>query len=70
LGLDPFTDYRSDAGWDRVIAAHRSIVKRFHPDRFVESPQSEQEAAMDRTVTANHAYTVLRSARRSAPRYF
>lgn len=70
LGLDPFTDYRSEAGWDRVVAAHRAIVKRYHPDHFVECSAAEQRIATDRTVTANGAYNLLRTARRSAPRYF
>lgn len=70
LGLDPFTDYRSDAGWDRVVAAHRAIVKRYHPDRFLGCSPSEQQAATDRTVAANGAYNLLRSARRSSPRFF
>lgn len=70
LGLDPFTDYRSDLGWERVVAAHRSIVKRFHPDRFVGRPADEQHEAVDRTVVANGAYNLLRSARQREPRFW
>lgn len=70
LGLDPFTDYRSEQGWQMVVEAHRSIVKRWHPDRFIDGSPEEQQDAIDRTVEANGAYNLLRAARRREPRWF
>lgn len=65
LGLDPHTKFHTEDGWKLVINAHRAIVKQFHPDRFAERPEAEQNEAMARTTEANRAYTTLQTARRS-----
>ncbi|HPB44871.1 MAG: hypothetical protein M9952_13175 [Microthrixaceae bacterium] len=65
LGIEPLTDFRSDAGWRTVVSAHRAIVKRYHPDRFVERSAEEMAMAVDRTTEANCAYTLLQTARRT-----
>jgi hypothetical protein len=52
LGVD------ATVSWDTVRAAHRRLVRKWHPDRFGHSDQ-ERRAAEERTKLINHAYQAI-----------
>lgn len=55
LGLQP------GASLSEVVAAHRSLAKRYHPDQFFSAEESERHAAAQKMSTVNAAYQELRS---------
>lgn len=52
-----------DAPWSEVVAAHRALVKEFHPDRFVDEPPEVIAEAEARIRRVNAAYGELQRAR-------
>lgn len=55
LGLFP------GATLEQVKKAHRTLAKRYHPDRFVGAPESERRQAEARMIQVNGAYSELLS---------
>ncbi|MBS1847580.1 MAG: J domain-containing protein [Actinobacteria bacterium] len=55
LGLPP------GASLSQVVAAHRKLAKRYHPDQFFGAPKAEREDAAQQMATINAAYQELRS---------
>lgn len=60
-GVDPFGTLGLEQGvdWDGVVAAHRSLVKRYHPDRYGTAGPDEQAAAELRMSEINAAFQQL-----------
>lgn len=58
LGLEP------DATWDDVVAAHRQIAKRFHPDRLIHADDAARAEGEEQMRCANAAYEELRKRQR------
>lgn len=54
LGLEP------GASWDEVVLAHRTVAKRFHPDRLVHADEVIQAEGEEQMRNANAAYEQLR----------
>jgi hypothetical protein len=61
LGLTP------DAGWNEIKQAYRTLVKRWHPDRFA-TDTDQQRQALERFHAITHAYTMLRAHQAAADR--
>ncbi len=63
--LDPYEvlGLRSDATWEEIVAAHRKLVKKYHPDRFVGQPQDAIEAAQAQFRSITKAYLDLKQRR-------
>ncbi len=53
LGLFP------GASLAQVKKAHRTMAKKYHPDRFVDAPEAERVGAEERMVQVNAAYAEL-----------
>lgn len=49
-----------DASWSEITSSHRALVKEFHPDRFVDFPESIVKEAEIEIRRINTAYTTLR----------
>ena len=58
LGLEP------GAAWDDVVAAHRQMAKRFHPDRLIHAEDHERAEGEQKMIEANAAYETLRKLHR------
>lgn len=54
LGLEPGAD------WDAVVAAHRRMAKRFHPDRLISADDVTRSHGEQAMIDANRAYETLR----------
>lgn len=54
---------RRDAPWREVVAAHRALVKEFHPDRFADQPADVVAEAEARIRRINAAYGELQRQR-------
>ncbi|MFN8050889.1 MAG: J domain-containing protein [Acidimicrobiales bacterium] len=61
-GDDPYDVLKvsRDDDWQTIVSAHRSLVKEFHPDRFVDHPADVVAAAEDEIKRINLAYSELR----------
>ncbi len=55
LGLEP------GASLAEVVAAHRHLAKRYHPDQLHDADEAERRAASQTMSTVNAAYQELRS---------
>lgn len=55
LGLEP------GASLSEVVAAHRSLAKRYHPDQLVDADDADRFEAAQTMSTVNAAYQELRS---------
>ena len=58
LGLD------ASATWDEVVAAHRELAKKYHPDRMIGATPAEVMDATERLMEISDAYAQLEKARR------
>lgn len=54
LGVEP------TATWEEIVAAHRALARRHHPDRVASAGADAVAAAEDRIVRVNAAYAELR----------
>lgn len=54
LGVDPA------ASWEEIVAAHRAMARRHHPDRLVGGTDSERQAGEERIRDINAAFAELR----------
>lgn len=54
LGVEP------SASWEEIVGAHRALARRHHPDRLLDRPAVEREAAERRIRDINVAYGELR----------
>lgn len=54
LGLEPGAD------WDEVVAAHRRMAKRCHPDRLISADDDTRSQGEQAMIDANRAYETLR----------
>jgi hypothetical protein len=52
-----------DMPWNEIVSAHRSLVKEFHPDRFVDHPAEVVAEAEHEIKRINRAYSELRKLR-------
>lgn len=52
--------------WSAIVAAHRALVKEFHPDRFVDHPAEVVAQAEVEIKRINRAYDQLRKDRAAA----
>jgi DnaJ-domain-containing protein 1 len=62
-GRDPYDVLRvaATASWDEIVASHRKLVRRWHPDGLGEgSPEEEVEFCAARMREVNEAYQALR----------
>ncbi len=57
LGVDPA------APWSDIVAAHRRLAMRHHPDRLQDRPTEEREASRALMREVNVAYTILKRLR-------
>ena len=48
------------ADWDEIVAAHRGLAKRHHPDRLPHASDDEREAASNKMAAINVALDILR----------
>jgi DnaJ-domain-containing protein 1 len=66
-GEDPYAVLRvaPTDDWTTIVAAHRSLVKEFHPDRFVDHPAEVVAQADIEIKRINLAYGLLRKQRAS-----
>ncbi len=48
------------ATWEEIVAAHRRMARRHHPDRYADRPRVDVEAAEERIRAINVAYAELR----------
>lgn len=55
LGLEP------GASLSEVVAAHRALAKKYHPDQFFSADEPERQHAAQTMATVNAAYQELRS---------
>lgn len=64
-GEDPYSvlKVKSTDDWPTIVAAHRSLVKTFHPDRFVDHPADVVAQAEVEIKRINRAYGELRQLR-------
>lgn len=62
---EPHTVLRveEDADWQTIVAAHRRLVKQFHPDRFVDHPPEVVSQAEAEIIRINQAYAEIRRRR-------
>lgn len=67
-GEDPYQVLKVDptADWSAIVAAHRSLVKEFHPDRFVDHPADVLAQAEVEIKRINRAYGELRQLRQGS----
>lgn len=56
------------ASWSEIVTAHRTLVKEFHPDRFVDHPAEVVAQAEVEIKRINRAYGELQQLRTSADR--
>lgn len=63
LPLDPYRvlDLEPGATLSEVVAAHRTLAKRYHPDQMFDADDAERVAAAQKMSTINAAYHELRS---------
>lgn len=64
---DPYDVLRvtPSSSWDDIVAAHRKLVRRWHPDGLGEAgTEEERELCADRMREVNEAYQALRVKRR------
>lgn len=54
LGVEP------TASWEEIVAAHRAMARRHHPDRVASLGQEAVAVAEERIVRINAAYAELR----------
>lgn len=54
LGVEP------SATWEEIVAAHRAMARRHHPDRVASQGPAAVAAAEERIVRVNAAYAELR----------
>lgn len=59
---DPYATLgiEATASWEEIVAAHRSLARRHHPDRLVGRSAAEVSAGEDRIRAINAAYAELR----------
>ena len=60
---DPYEVLRvaPSSSWDEIVAAHRKLVRRWHPDGLGEAGTDEgRELCADRMREVNEAYQALR----------
>jgi len=67
-GEDPYAvlRVRSNAEWTEIVVAHRSLVKEFHPDRFVDQPADVVARAEIEIKRINRAYAEIRQLRNTS----
>lgn len=65
---DPYHVLKVEPGadWATVVSAHRSLVKEFHPDRFVDHPAEVVAQAEVEIKRINRAYSELNKQRSAA----
>ncbi|HET8929437.1 MAG TPA: J domain-containing protein [Acidimicrobiales bacterium] len=63
LPLDPYRvlDLEPGATLSEVVAAHRTLAKRYHPDQLFDADDAERVTAAQKMSTINAAYHELRS---------
>lgn len=54
---------RRDATWEEVAKAHRTLVSKLHPDRYVDDDKDVRQAAERRVRDVNEAYATIRRER-------
>jgi len=66
-GEDPYAVLKVEptADWPTIVSAHRTLVKEFHPDRFVDHPAEVVAQAEVEIKRINLAYAELRKIRAS-----
>jgi hypothetical protein len=52
------------ATWDEVVLAHRTIAKRFHPDRLIHADDATRTEGEEQMRSANAAYEQLQKQHR------
>lgn len=59
---DPYTVLRVEptASWDEIVAAHRHLARRHHPDLLFGQSAEGKTASEERMRTINAAYKELR----------
>jgi DnaJ-class molecular chaperone len=59
---DPYAvlGVRSNASWQEIVAAHRSLARRFHPDKVATLDQVARMAAEQIMFKINGAYRELK----------
>jgi DnaJ like chaperone protein len=59
---DPYAvlGVRSNASWQEIVAAHRSLARRFHPDKVATLDQVARMAAEQIMFKINDAYRELK----------
>jgi molecular chaperone HscB len=62
LGVEP----RFDLDMKTLAKRHRDLSGALHPDRYTGKPASERRMALDRAITVNEAWRVLRDPVRRA----
>jgi DnaJ-domain-containing protein 1 len=63
LPLDPYRvlGLQPGASLSEVVAAHRTLAKRYHPDQLFDADEAERLAAAQTMSTINGAYHELRT---------
>lgn len=63
LPLDPYRvlGLQPGASLSEVVAAHRSLAKRYHPDQMFDADEADRLAAAQKMSTINGAYHELRT---------
>jgi curved DNA-binding protein CbpA len=54
---------RRSASWEDISRAHRKLVSKLHPDRYVGAEDDVREAAERRVRDVNEAYATIRRER-------
>ncbi|UDY35517.1 J domain-containing protein [Dermatobacter hominis] len=54
-----------DADWNTIRAAHRKLLAKLHPDRFVTADERTRQDAADKLAAINVAYHELERTRRA-----
>jgi DnaJ-class molecular chaperone len=59
---DPYAvlGLRATASWDEILTAHRSLARRFHPDKVATFDQVAREVAEEIMFKINWAYRELK----------